>query len=527
MHNNYYFLRQLSHQLSHTIVGWQLAVSFSQNKDELILGFFNPANPSEEFYIKAYLDPKFCCLHFPKELKRSRKNNVDLFKMLIGKEVTHIHQFQNERSFAIHFNGDAEASVYKLLFKMHGNRSNVLFFKEDQLIELFKNNLKNDEDLKLNNLERIIDTSYEKFVDKQGNLQALYPTFGSLVRNYLFQKGYAELPLNEKWKLLQDTLRQLENPKQYFIVQWQNELQLSLLKMGDIVVKHTKPITAIQDFFLQYIRDYHLTHEKNEIVKALNKKKSQAENYIHKSQQKLTELLQGTKPDEIANIIMANLHQIPLHATQVELFNFYNNQPITIKLKKDLNPQKNAEVYYRKAKNQKLETEQLEHNINQKKEQLKIIEQHLFHLLPMNDLKELRQYTKGHQLRDEKQQSKQELPYRQFEIEGFTVLVGKNAKSNDILIRNYSWKEDLWLHAKDVSGSHVIIKHQAGKTYPKPVIEKAAQLAAYYSKRKMETLCPVSITPRKYVRKSKDLAPGQVIVDREETLLVEPQLIIS
>ena len=58
---------------------------------------------------------------------------------------------------------------------------------------------------------------------------------------------------------------------------------------------------------------------------------------------------------------------------------------------------------------------------------------------------------------------------------GFRILVGRNAQANDQLLQQYTSKEDMWLHARDVSGSHVIIKHQAGKKFPGPVIERAAQ----------------------------------------------------
>ena len=116
------------------------------------------------------------------------------------------------------------------------------------------------------------------------------------------------------------------------------------------------------------------------------------------------------------------------------------------------------------------------------------------------------------------------MPFKQFVVEGFTILVGKNAQNNDLLTQKYAYKEDLWLHAKDVSGSHVLIKYQAGKTFPKKVIEKAAQIAAYFSKRRNETLCPVIVTPKKFVRKTKDLDAGQVIVEKENVIMVEPCL---
>jgi predicted ribosome quality control (RQC) complex YloA/Tae2 family protein len=106
----------------------------------------------------------------------------------------------------------------------------------------------------------------------------------------------------------------------------------------------------------------------------------------------------------------------------------------------------------------------------------------------------------------------------------FDILVGKNSKSNDKLTQKHTYKEDLWLHARDVTGSHVVLKYQAGKPFPPIVIEKAASLAAFYSQGKSNSLQPVICTPKKYVRKTKNMLPGQVIVDKEEkVLMVEPK----
>jgi predicted ribosome quality control (RQC) complex YloA/Tae2 family protein len=69
----------------------------------------------------------------------------------------------------------------------------------------------------------------------------------------------------------------------------------------------------------------------------------------------------------------------------------------------------------------------------------------------------------------------------------------------------------------------VIIRNPQQRTVPKHIVEKAAELAAHFSKRATESLCPVIVTSKKYVRKTKDLLPGQVIVDREEeVVLVKP-----
>ncbi|RYY10904.1 MAG: DUF814 domain-containing protein, partial [Cytophagaceae bacterium] len=115
-----------------------------------------------------------------------------------------------------------------------------------------------------------------------------------------------------------------------------------------------------------------------------------------------------------------------------------------------------------------------------------------------------------------------ELPFKVFEDRGFTILVGRNAANNDLLTQKYAHKDDLWLHAKDVTGSHVVIRHRAGQPVPEPVIEHAAQLAGWYSRRQHDSLCPVTVTPKKFVRKPKGALPGQVVVERERVVLVVP-----
>ncbi|HEX2900145.1 MAG TPA: NFACT RNA binding domain-containing protein, partial [Bacteroidia bacterium] len=100
--------------------------------------------------------------------------------------------------------------------------------------------------------------------------------------------------------------------------------------------------------------------------------------------------------------------------------------------------------------------------------------------------------------------------------------VGKNAKQNDSLTFGHSRKDDLWLHARDTPGSHVIIRNPTAGPIPNPVLEFAASLAAKHSKRKHENLVPVQYTERKYVRKVKNGAAGAVLVEREKVIMIEP-----
>ena len=130
MHNNYYFLRQLTPVLENAIRSSVVSECFSQNKDELVIRFERLNSP---FFIKASLSPAFSCLSFPENFQRARKNSIDLFEKLIGQRIETIRQFDNERSFAVNFGNDVS-----LLFKMHGNRSNLILFQNDSVIEIFK-----------------------------------------------------------------------------------------------------------------------------------------------------------------------------------------------------------------------------------------------------------------------------------------------------------------------------------------------------------------------------------------------------
>ncbi|HCM77779.1 MAG TPA: hypothetical protein DIS90_15455, partial [Cytophagales bacterium] len=116
MHNNYYFLKQLTASLQKKLVGFSLVSCFSQNKEELILEF---NNEKESFFIKAHLLSSLSCLTFPSHFSRAKKNSIDLFDEVILKKLNGITQYENERSFALDFDNG-----YSLVFKMHANRSN-------------------------------------------------------------------------------------------------------------------------------------------------------------------------------------------------------------------------------------------------------------------------------------------------------------------------------------------------------------------------------------------------------------------
>lgn len=517
MHNNYYFLRQLTQALRIPLIGSVIESCFSQEKDELILSFRKP-DSNNSFFFKAMLTAQFSTLYFPESFNRARANSVNLFPEVIEEEVREIVQHQNERSFYL-----VLSNQKALLFKLFGNRSNIVYFENNVATALFHKKFPKDLELDLQHLHRRLEPAKAEFLLNLPAPEKVYPTFGDLPGIYLKTKGYEIASPEQKWELIQQVKQELENPAAFYVIKVNNQTRLSLLPLGEIKKEFTSPITALKEFVQTYLaesgfeRNYRLAHQN------LTRKHQAATQSLRQILARLQALQTEASYAQMADVIMANLTAIPPRAESVVLFDFYQEKERVFKLKATESPQKFAERLYKKSKNQQIEVTQLKERQQEKEEELLQVEIALQELASITDYKALKAFVKEHVESLASQPTVAEKPFRVFQTSGFQILVGKSATNNDVLTQQFTFKEDLWLHAKDVSGSHVVIKYQAGKTFPEPVIYKAAQLAAYYSKRKTDSLCPVLYTPKKFVRKPKGAAPGQVVVEREKVILVKPE----
>ena len=113
------------------------------------------------------------------------------------------------------------------------------------------------------------------------------------------------------------------------------------------------------------------------------------------------------------------------------------------------------------------------------------------------------------------------LPFRIIQLsQTATVLVGKNAANNELLTFSHARPNDIWLHARGSAGSHCVLKGATLQHLKE--IKKAAEVAAWYSAAKHSELVPVMYTLKKYVRRGKNLPSGQVLVERDEVVIVRP-----
>ncbi len=492
MHDTFFFIRQITASLSQKLPGFELMQCFSQSKDELILGF---GGKKEDFWLKATFLPHFCLLYFPTQFQRAKKNSIDLMAPVIGKQVISLHQFENERAFSIIF-----SDGFDLVFKLFGNKANIVLLENGTAIEVFHKKFSQDLSLKLDTLERSLDTSLPL---EQS------PLIGRQLSEYL--RTYPQSV----------SLSDILNPSGYYLTQNPPQLWLFRPVGKSIAARFDEAISAANGFYESYLRTFGLEQAKNNILQKLAAQIAKGKSYLIQGYSRLEQLNKDNPHERAADLLMAYPHLVTQGSEWVELPDFETGEPIRIRLNEKLSPQKNAENYYRKAKNRKIEIQTLQSSIAAKEQAIRRWQTHYAAIEGIEEFGALKKYLKANGLESNTEQTPAET-FKTTVIEGFTVYIGKNAQQNDLLLR-HSAKDDLWLHVRDARGSHVVIKQLPGKVFPKTVLERAAELAAFYSERRHDSLCAVIYTPRKYVRKRKGDEPGQVIVDKEQVILVWPR----
>ena len=272
-------------------------------------------------------------------------------------------------------------------------------------------------------------------------------------------------------------------------------------------------IAALVDVQLRFIRKYYFDQAKHNITSNLEKKAKHLKKILGEAKKRLADIETRRSNKELGDLILTNAHSIKPGLTKALVTDYYTDQRIWIKLNPELNAPENAKKYYGKAKNESIEISKLQDQVNTTEKSLSLIESSLESALAATEFKSLKPLQKSNIAKPEAKQP-DTLPYKIVEFQGFTIWIGKNNKANDQMLK-LCQKNDLWLHAKDVAGSHVILRKK-GAEFPQAVIDFAAQQAAKNSKAKTQQVVPVIVTLRKFVSKPKNAAFGEVNVLKEE-----------
>lgn len=280
-------------------------------------------------------------------------------------------------------------------------------------------------------------------------------------------------------------------------------------------------------------------YRKRDLIERMRQKsaalRKTASNLLERHRRKLAiqqETLAGAADNEkyrlYGEILTANLYKGETSSDSITLDNFYeNNAPIVIPLDTSKTLSQNAQIYftrYRKAKTaEKMATEQIKIN-TQEIEYIESVLAAIDNAETTAELSEIRtELVSGGYIREtgKKQKPVAAAPLKLM-IDGYEVYIGKNNRQNDYVTFKIGRSEDIWLHAKDMPGSHALIKTMRDTPTPDSVIEKVACHAAFYSKGRTSPFVSIDYTAVKNVKKPPGAKPGMVIYTNYKTAYVKP-----
>lgn len=225
-------------------------------------------------------------------------------------------------------------------------------------------------------------------------------------------------------------------------------------------------------------------------------------------------------------LLTTYLTLVPNNQDQVELDNYYTNEKIVIALDKSLTPSQNAQRYFKKYQKLKEAVKHLTGLIQETKDTityLESVETALNHasISDIEDIREELVETGFVKRRTRDKRHKRKKPEQYLASDGKTIImVGRNNLQNDELTFKMAKKGELWFHAKDIPGSHVLIKDNLNPS--DEVKTDAAELAAYYSKARLSNLVQVDMIEAKKLNKPTGGKPGFVTYTGQKTLRVTP-----
>lgn len=291
-----------------------------------------------------------------------------------------------------------------------------------------------------------------------------------------------------------------------------------------------EPFSSLSDLLDTYYKD---KAERDRVKQHASELIRRVENELQKNRHKLKkqekELLATDNAEEFrqkGELLTTFLHQVPNDQDQVILDNYYTNQPITIALDKALTPNQNAQRYFKRYQKLKEAVKYLTDLIEETKATILYLEsvETVLNQAGLEEIAEIREeliQTGFIRRRQREKIQKRKKPEQYLASDGKTIIyVGRNNLQNEELTFKMARKEELWFHAKDIPGSHVVI---SGNLDPSDEVKTdAAELAAYFSQGRLSNLVQVDMIEVKKLNKPTGGKPGFVTYTGQKTLRVTP-----
>lgn len=557
----------ITHELKNDLIGGKIDKIHQPDKNTIVLGIYSN---SVHYALNICIDAHNCRINLTTNSKPNplvaQNFCMLLRKHLISGKISNIEMYGLERLVKIDIetiNDFNEIEIKSLIIELMGKHSNIILINNKNIIIDASRHIYATDTIYRDILPSrtyIFPTSekldYTKISDIysifQDNLNLSVEEFPKLFANTFtgFSLSFVKSSL-EKCNITTINKENLLELQKYInnILTFPNNLYFTEVyknnKLSDFTLSLGNDITVEKFYLNKFIDNFYFSREteetfnnyKNNALKLVADSQKKLLNRLNSINNKLKDCEERDKYRLYGELITSNLYKLTnTHTDYIELENYYdNNNLIKIPLEKKYSPNINAKHYFKKYNKLKNALQIVSLQKSETETELNYIESIIYEIESASSVTEIQEILdeisenliikkKQHSKKQNAKTSKKKKLEKQysplhFNIDNFDVYVGKNNKENDWLTFTFANKNDLWLHTKDIQGSHVIIK-TLGLNISDDTLVKCAKLAVEHSKAKFSSNVPVDYCKVQYVKKPNGAKPGMVIFTNNKTISV-------
>ncbi|WP_027624698.1 Rqc2 family fibronectin-binding protein [Clostridium lundense] len=563
------FLYSISEELKNKIINGRVEKVNQPEKDEIILSI---KKERTNYKLLISSSPVYPRVHLTK-MSKENPMSPPMFCMLLRKhlnssKLVNIRQLDTDRILFLDFESTDELgfnSIYSLVIEIMGRHSNITLVRhrDNIIMDSIKHVTPDINSVRC--LYPSIPYVFPPASEKLSPLNYIYEDLVAFVKEknikfeknifskiftgistqfskeifYRMSKSNIQLNIDNLYEIyneLENIFKEIKENHFFFALYSQeNEFKdfycFELTNLNDIkLTEYTSASELLDEYYYHKDKEDRLTSKSSNLLRLIHnnldrcyKKLNLLENTLKECDGKDTYKIYG-------ELLTANIYSIKTGEEKVTVLNYYseNEEYVNIKLDPNKTPAQNIQSYFKKYNKCKKSEEAALVQIESTKEEINYLQSVFTSIKNVEDYKSIddikRELMETGYIKFKKEGKKKEKlskPMHFISSEDIDIYVGKNNIQNDYLTLKFANNHDIWLHTKDIPGSHVIIK--TVNTFSEKTLEEAANLAAYYSKGKDSSKVAVDYTEVKNVHKPNGAKPGMVIYYTNKTIYITPE----
>lgn len=548
--------RAVVHELKEKLVRGRITKIYQPTQSELIL-VVRHKGKNKQLLLSVH--PTYARMHLTETSFQNPKKPpmfcMLLRKHLVGGLIAEIEQVDMERIVRMKVRGKDEIGDETnkvLIIEIMGKHSNIILLdEENRILDSIKHLPPSQNSyrtvmpghpyvappdqgkmnpLTIESLEFIKKMDFNSGkIDKQ--IVQLVMGFSPMIAREIAHQAY--LGSNEKYQRVFESYQQKMMNHVYSPVIFRNDKERFYVFELEHIQAETEAFSDVSEMLDQFFagkaeRD-RVKQQVSDLTKWLKNERDKNERKIKKHQDTLRKADQADAFRHKGELLTANMHLVKKGDHSVKVIDYYDpdQKEIEIELDPNKSPSENAQKFFQTYQKLKKSKQIVKEEIKKAEHEVQYFDQLLQQLETAReeDIEEIREelreegYLKKQRAVKKKKDKHVPNPEKFTASDGTVIYVGKNNKQNEYLTSRLANRDDIWLHAKDIPGSHVVIRNNSPS---EDTLLEAAQLAAYFSKGKQSSSVPVDYTEVRHVKKPKGAKPGFVIYENQKTLFITP-----